>query len=193
MVATISPVVHGGRNRNYWSAIALHTLGATASAALLGALLGAAGWLLGAPWGSAGLLVVAVLAAIYAARELFNLPIPLPDMDRQVPDWWRTYFSRNVAAFLYGLGLGVGFLTYLSFGTLVPVAAAAVISSSPVTGALLLGTFGLMRGLSVMIAASSDPETIVEALGAPQLRRRGARFNGVILAGILGLAIALAL
>ena len=156
MVETIAPVVHGGRNRSYWTAIALHTLGAVLSAMLVGAFLGGAGALLGAPWGNTGLIALAFVALLYAARELFRLPIPLPDLDRQVPDWWRTFFSKNVAAFLYGVGLGIGFLTYLSFGTYVAVATGAFVSGGMGTGALICAAFGLARGLAIALAARRD-------------------------------------
>src|SRR5215211_7719064 len=112
MVETISPVVYGTRTR-WISALALHAVGAAATAAAFGAAIAAAGALLGAPWGRAGAVAVVVLVAVYGARELAGLPIPVPQLRRQVPDWWRTYFGRPFAAFLYGAGLGVGFLTYL--------------------------------------------------------------------------------
>jgi hypothetical protein len=69
-----------------------------------------------------------------------------------VPDWWRTFFSFGPAAFLYGMGLGIGFLTFLAHGTLVVVSAAAVASGRPLLGAALLAPFGLARGLSALVA-----------------------------------------
>jgi hypothetical protein len=161
MVETIAPVVHGGKNRSYWTAVLLHTLGTTLSAAAFGAVLGFVGSLLGAPWGTAGLVALAVVAAVYAARELFNLPIPLPDLDRQVPEWWRTFYSKNVAAFLYGLGLGVGWLTYLSFGTYVAVMTGAFISGDPATGALICGAFGLARGIGASLSLVTTDQLAV--------------------------------
>jgi hypothetical protein len=151
MVQTITPVVHGGRRSRWSVAVALHALGAVVSAGAFGAALGTVGSLLGAPWGTAGGLLVGGLALLYAARELFNLPIPIPDRRRQVPEWWRTAFSARTAAFLYGLGLGIGFLTYLRFGTLVVVSAVAVGSGDPVAGAVVLAPFGVARGLSVAV------------------------------------------
>ncbi|MGH2675121.1 MAG: methylamine utilization protein MauF, partial [Actinomycetota bacterium] len=91
--------------------LALHLLGATLSAGALGAVLGGAGMVLGAPWGVAGALAVAGVTALYGARELAGLPVPLPELRRQVPEWWRSAFSPGTAGFLYGLGLGVGFAT----------------------------------------------------------------------------------
>jgi methylamine utilization protein MauE len=153
MVETITPVVHGGRAGRWAGSVALHTTGAIASAAAIGAILGAAGSLLGAPWGGGGALLVALVAVLYLLREANLVSVPVPQLRRQVPQWWRTFFSLPVAAFLYGAGLGVGFLTYLTHGTLVVVAVAAAASGRPVVGAALVAPFGLARGLSVLVAA----------------------------------------
>lgn len=164
MVETITPVVHGGSSRRYWSSVALHTLGATLAAALLGVVLGGLGALVGAPWGRAGLVAVAVVALVYAAREGLHLPVPLPDRHAQVPDWWRTFYSPRVAAFLYGAGLGAGFFTFLSFGTYVAVIAGAVVSGSPLMGAALCTPFGVVRGLSVTVSRSAKSEAEAETI-----------------------------
>ena len=119
MVGTITPVVHGGRRGRWAWSVALHALGAGGAAAAFGALLGAAGGVLGAPWDGAGPLLVLAVAAGYTLRELVGLPVPIPERRRQVPVWWRTFFPPPVAALLYGAGLGIGFLTYLRHGTLV--------------------------------------------------------------------------
>jgi hypothetical protein len=156
MAETIVPVVHGERRSGYRSSVLLHVVGATLSAALLGAGLAALGMLLGAPWGDAGLVFVAAVAVLYALRVLVALPVPIPALKRQVPDWWRAFFSPRAAALMYGLGLGVGFLTFLSAGTLVAVAAAALASGSPLLGAALCAPFGVARGLSVMVSRRAE-------------------------------------
>jgi hypothetical protein len=157
MVETITPVVHGGRGR-WIRGVALHILGATSTAALFGAVLGAVGSLLGAPWGRAGAVAVGVVALVYALGELPKLTVAVPQLRRQVPDWWRTYFGPSVASFLYGAGLGVGFLTFLAHGTLVVVAAAALAIGDPVWGAVIIGAFGLARGAAIWIAGSITTE-----------------------------------
>jgi hypothetical protein len=166
MVETITPVVHGGRRGRWGASVALHAVGAGMGAAVLGAALGAVGRILGAPWGSAGLWVAAAVAAVYAARELLGLPIPLPDRKEQVPEWWRTFFGPSTAAFLYGLGLGPGFLTYLRHGTLVAVAAVAVTSGSPGIAALLVLPFGLARAVTVLAAAPGTTSRRMEGVMA---------------------------
>jgi hypothetical protein len=194
MVETITPVVHGGRGR-WLGALALHVAGAVLTAAAFGAILGALGGLLGAPFGRAGLATVAALAAAYAAAELTGVRIPVPQLRRQVPAWWRTFFGRPVAAALYGAGLGVGFLTYLRHGTLVVVAAAAFASGRPGLGAILVAPFGLVRGLSAATAwDATSPErgrALVDRLAAiPDRWRR--RANGAALLAVAALAVAAA-
>ena len=196
MVQTITPVVHGGRHGRWLGSVAAYTFGATVSAAALGAALGGVGRLLGAPWGAAGLWALAVVAAVFSVRELFGVPIPLPNLHRQVPEWWRTFFSPPVASLLYGLGLGVGFLTYISFGTLVAVSAAAVVSGSVAAGALLVAAFGLARGVSVLVAWPGTSEErlarVVDRVDALAASRAPAITNGVLLGGVGVAAVAAA-
>ena len=165
MVETIAPVVYGRRSR-YITALTLHTLAATATAAVTGAVLGTIGLILGAPWGTAGAVALAAVAGVYALREALRLPIPLPNARRQVPEWWRTFYSPPVAATLYGAGLGIAFLTFLSYGTFVAVAAAALVAGDPLLGAGLCAGFGFARGAAVAIAGlrSKDPGAAVSAV-----------------------------
>ncbi len=193
MVETISPVGYGDRTGRWLMAVALHALGATISAALFGATLGALGSLLRAPWGAAGLGVTAMAALAYAAREAAGLPVPVPAARRQVPDWWRSFFSWPVAAMLYGAGLGIGFLTFLTNGGLVVVAMAAVASGRPMIGAALMGAFGLARGLSALVAwpvrTNEAGTSLVDRLVASD-PRRWRRLNAAAL--VLAAASALA-
>jgi hypothetical protein len=167
MAETITPVVHGGSRSAWGVSLAAHVLGAAIAAAALGALLGAFGALLGAPWGTAGTLAVAAAAAVYLAAEL-GARVPMPQLRRQVPDWWRTFFPRWAAAFLYGIGLGPGFLTYLTHGTLVAVAVAAAATGSPLLAAGIVMPFGVARGLTVVVAydvrTPADGASLVERL-----------------------------
>ena len=141
---------------------------------------------------------MAVVTGLYAARELFGAPIPLPDLDRQVPDWWRTFYSHNVAALLYGFGLGVGFFTFLTFGTYAAVATGAFVSGNALIGAVLLGAFGLVRSVAVGIGAlprgGHSPETwpseIVDRLGEATSRNAARYTNAAVLVAVTAIAIA---
>ena len=177
MVETISPVVYGTRAR-WVGALALHAAGAAATAAAFGAAVAAAGALLGAPWDTAGATIVAGVALLYLARELTGIRIPVPQLRRQVPDWWRTYFGRPLAAFLYGAGLGVGFLTFLGHGTLVVVTLGVAATGRPLLGAVVMAPFGLARGLAPLVAARSrgpeDGSLLVDRLSSMSGRLRSA-------------------
>ncbi|MFN2390027.1 MAG: hypothetical protein ABR575_10545 [Actinomycetota bacterium] len=195
MVETITPAVHGGRRGFFWRDVALHTLGATLSAALFGAALGGLGALLGAPWGDAGLVVLAAVAALYFLREAFGAPIPLFDRKRQVPDWWRTFYSPPVAALLYGLGLGVGFFTFLRFGTYVGVVAATIVSGSWLAGAAMCASFGFSRAVAVGVVGRGREEVggPVADLEDSRLQRRLRGLNVAVLVAIVAIALSAAL
>jgi hypothetical protein len=106
-----------------------------------------------------------------------------------VPDWWRTFFPPHVAAFLYGLGLGPGFLTYLGHGTFVVVSVAAFASGRPLLGAAVLAPFGLARGLGPVLAfgvrSPSDAAALVERLDRAASRARWRVANALALSAVL--------
>lgn len=192
MVETIAPVVYGTRPR-YFLAVLIHAFSATLAAAAFGALLGLAGGMLGAPWGRAGAAAVIVIAGLYLLRETTGLPVPTLDRKRQVPDWWRTFYSPPVTVALYGAGLGIGFLTFLGHGTLVVVVALAVAAGSPGVGIALLAPFGLVRGLSVLITARArdeeGPALIVSRLSDIAARTRWARVANATACLAVGLVV----
>ena len=193
MAETITPVVHGGSRRAWAVSVAVHLIGAAVSAAAFGAVLGAFGSLLGAPWGTTGTLVVAATAAVYLAAEL-GARVPVPQLRRQVPDWWRTFFPPRVAAFLYGIGLGPGFVTYLTHGTLVVVALAAAVTGSPLLGAAIVTPFGIARGLTVVVALEvrtpAEGALLIERLSRSSARIGWRLANAIVVGAVLVLALA---
>jgi hypothetical protein len=186
MVETINPVVHGERRSGWAVDVCLHVAGATIVAGAFGAALGAAGRLLGAPWGLGGPVVVAALALAYTGAEAAGLRLPVPQAKRQVPDWWRTFFSRPVFSFLYGAGLGVGFLTYLTRGTLVVVASYAFASGRPGMGLLVMAPFGLARSGAVLVAARMRTER--EARDLVHRLAESSRRSGWLAANVIATA-----
>ncbi|MGH2675482.1 MAG: MauE/DoxX family redox-associated membrane protein, partial [Actinomycetota bacterium] len=120
---------------------------------------------------------------------LAGLPVPLPELRRQVPEWWRSAFSPGTAGFLYGLGLGVGFATHLRHGTLVAVAAAALSSGDPLLAAGAMAGFGLARSLAVTVALVARDRQSAESLTA-LLERLALRAGPRILNGATLVAMA---
>jgi hypothetical protein len=190
MAETISPAVHGGRSRKYWRAVVVHVLGSSLAGAGLGLVLGFVGASLGGPWHSSGPLVVALVAAAYFLRVTAGVPVPLPHRRRQVPDWWRTFYSSAVSSFMYGLGLGAGFATFASFGTLTAVAVAAAATQSPLWGAVLCGLFGAARGLVVLAGCGAlDAEQGAAVVDRLQRAASGRLLQALNAAALLSLAV----
>ncbi len=161
MVETISPKVFGGRTERYWTTIAIHVVVSTITGAVFGAFVGLAGAAVGAPWSLASSITLLLVALLYLAREVFGLEIPIPDRKKQVPEWWRSFFPPSVAAALYGAGLAVGFLTFLTHGTYVVVVAAVFLYGDALAGAAACGAFAFSRSAAVAVIARSE---IVENL-----------------------------
>jgi hypothetical protein len=148
--------------------------------------LGFVGGLLNAP-GKAWLIVLVSVAALYLLREAFALPIPVPQRKRQVPEWWRNFYSRPVAAVLYGVGLGVGYFTYLTYGTFVAVTIGAIASGDPTTGALIVGPFGLARALALVGTGRDEADSagaLLERLDSLATSRRPRYINGLALLAV---------
>jgi hypothetical protein len=160
MVETITPMVHGGSRARGAGAVAFHTVAATVVAGAFGGALGAVGRVAGAPWGGAWWPVLTLVAAAAASHELVATPFPIPQLRRQVPNWWRTFFGPYVAAALYGGALGVGFLTFVTRATLVVVASAAVASGEPLLGGFVMVPFGFARGIGAVAAGAADPQIV---------------------------------
>ena len=97
-----------------------------------------------------------------------------------------------MASFLPGLGLGVGFLTFLTYGTYLAVSVAARAIGDPGLGALLLAPFGLARGVSVLLAArttsSEGAAAVVDRLQSVGQTRFPRMLNAAALAGLAAIA-----
>jgi hypothetical protein len=146
MVETICPVVHG--TRKWLVSVALFALGAVAAAAAVGLLLGAALPLAGSGW----LALVALVALVEGAAEARLLRLPVPQLRRQVPERWRERFPLPLTALLYGLGLGLGFATYIPVATLVVVAVGVAFLTGPLAGAAVMAAFGLGRAVALVVS-----------------------------------------
>ncbi len=150
MAETVAPVVHGVRR--WLIAVGAFAAGAIATGAALGWALGSAGAWAGGGSAHAAWAAAAIVAA-YAGREAGLLRLPVPQLRRQVPQRWREVLPLPATAFLYGAGLGVGFVTYVPVATFAAVVAAIVLAD-PAAGAVALGAFGAGRAI-VLVAATA--------------------------------------
>lgn len=185
MVETITPMVHGGSRGRWAVSVTLHVVAATLVAGVFGSALGAAGEALGAPWGSGWAVVVLAVCIAALLREAGVLAYAVPQLRRQVPSWWRTYFGPYAAAALYGGALGVGFLTFVRHATLLVVVVAAVATGDPLLGAVLVAPFGLARAGAVGLAGLREQAQTVDRLSAFAARSSAlAVANGVAAAAV---------
>lgn len=152
MLASITPLGERGRHRRYAITMAAFGLGAVAAGAGLGAGLGAIGSLLlgGVATGvRMAVLAIALVAAI--AVDLRAGPAPGPR--RQVDERWLDEFRGWVYGLGYGAQLGLGVSTVVSSAATYVALLAAPLCADPGAGALILGLYGAIRGLTPLFAA----------------------------------------
>jgi hypothetical protein len=130
-----------------------HALGATLAGTALGLVLatvGAAVRWLGLP-AEAAAVAVAWLAGAYALKEAGLSRLRVPCRSRQVAQSRHRRDTRpRLAAFVYGLGLGAGFVTYIPVGTF--IVAAAWTSLAPGDAAVAaMAAYGAARALPLFV------------------------------------------
>jgi cytochrome c biogenesis protein CcdA len=190
---TVAPVVHGVRR--WLVAVAAFAAGSVAAGAGLGWALGWASARAGGG-GEHGAWAAAAVVGAYAAREAGFLRLPVPQLRRQVPQRWREVLPLPATAFLYGAGLGAGFITYVPVATLAAVAAAIALAD-PAAGTVALAAFGAGRAI-VLVAATAglrDWDAAADRLerAGGWLRERGGVLrsaNAAALAALAGVLVA---
>jgi hypothetical protein len=189
MLASITPLGERGRHSNWRVTVIAFLIGATAAAVGAGAALGALGSAM-LP-GHARLAVL--LAAIGVAVGLDAVPRAVPGPRRQVDERWLERYRGWVYGAGYGAQLGVGVTTIVSSAATYVALLAAFLTASAPAGAVVLGCFGLVRGLTPLAAAGvNSPRQLLEFHRALVRWRTPVRWGAVgMLLGMLVLALAL--
>ena len=189
MLASITPLGERGRHSNWWVTVTAFLIGATAASAGAGAALGALGSV--ALPERPGLAVL--LAAIGVAIVLDGLPLAVPGPRRQVDERWLDRYRGWVYGAGYGAQLGLGVTTIVSSAATYVALLAALLTASAPAGAIVLGCFGAVRGLTPLAAAGvRSQRQLLEFHRALARWRVVARWGPVATqAGMLVLAIAL--
>ncbi len=189
MLASITPLGERGRRSNWWVTVTAFLIGATAAAAAGGAALGA----LGSVALPASPRLAVLLAAIGLAIVLDAMPIAVPGPRRQVDERWLDRYRGWVYGAGYGAQLGLGVTTIVSSAATYVALLAALLTASAPAGAIVLGCFGAVRGLTPLAAAGvHNQRQLFEFHRALGRRRAAARWGAVVaLAGMLVLAFAL--
>jgi hypothetical protein len=152
MLASITPLGERGRGSRWAITIVAFASAATVAGAALGALLGAAGGTLsGAVSDEGRLAVLAVMLAAAAALDLRSRRVPGPR--RQVNERWLDEYRGWVYGAGYGGQLGVGFTTVVMSSATYVAVGAAILSGRASEGALMMGCYGAIRGVTPLIGA----------------------------------------
>ncbi len=152
MLASITPLGERGRRSTWSLTVAAFLIGATAAGALAGAAAGELGDLvMGGLDESMRLLVLA--AGLLAGGLLDVLPGRIPGPRRQVNERWLDEFRGWVYGLGFGAQLGLGVSTVVTSAATYAGFLAALLCGSTVSGAIILGCFGLVRGATPLVAA----------------------------------------
>jgi cytochrome c biogenesis protein CcdA len=189
MLASITPLGERGRRSNWGVTVTAFLIGATVAAAGAGAALGA----LGSVVVPARPRVALLLAAIGVAIALDALPRRVPGPRRQVDERWLDQYRGWVYGAGFGAQLGLGVTTIVSSAATYVTVVAALETASPPAGAVVLGCFGAVRGLTPFAAAGvRSQRRLLEFHRALGRWRAPARWSVVAtLAGLLVLGLSL--
>jgi hypothetical protein len=163
MLSSLTPLAESGRGHRFRTTAAWFVVGSVLGGAALGA--GASPLILVVhPLGlspTVAVALTAVLGALAVALDLELFGLRLPIHRRQVNERWLDQYRAWVYGMGFGFQIGTGLATYIMTSALYLLVALAVLSQS-ITAALTLGaTFGLVRGLAVLLGSSiTSPETL---------------------------------
>ncbi|MGH3665048.1 MAG: hypothetical protein ACRDU8_02955 [Egibacteraceae bacterium] len=144
-----------------------YVAGSAAGGVTLGALLGLAGAAVPSgvrPGAVATGMVVATLGLAGAALDLRLFGVRLPTVHRQVDESWLPQFRGWVVGIGYGFQLGLGVVTIATTAAVYLTWVLAVLTASPLAGAAVGATFGLVRALPVLaVRRIRDPQRLGDA------------------------------
>jgi hypothetical protein len=131
-------------------------------------------------------------AALVGAAVLDALPVRVPGPRRQVNERWRDEYRGWVYGLGYGSQLGLGVTTVVSSAATYVALVAAFLAGDAARGAIILGGFGAVRGLTPLAAAHvRTPDRLLAVHRVLAQWRAMVRWAGVVaLAALLGLAVA---
>jgi hypothetical protein len=153
MLASITPLGEQGRHSHWAVTVSAFLLGATIAGAALGALAGEVGAVLVPRSVDSGARLAALAAVGLLAVALDIRGERVPGPQRQVNEDWLRAFRGWVYGLGYGVQLGFGITTVVSSAALYLAVVAAVAAGAPDLGAIVLGCFGAVRGLTLLSAA----------------------------------------
>jgi hypothetical protein len=155
MLASITPLGERSRRQRWSITVTALMIGGAAAGGAVGAALAAAGRL--APVGAGARLdLLLALAATAVLLELHPFGLRLPTHRRQVDELWLHRYRGWVYGAGFGGQLGVGVWTIVATPAVYVTLAAESLAPSVAAGLAIGGTFGLVRGATVLSTARVD-------------------------------------
>ncbi len=191
MLASITPLGERGRQSKWGVTAAAFLLGAVGAGAFAGALLGFAGSLIVSGLGVQARLALLAGAALLAVA-LDASPRRVPGPRRQVNERWRERYRGWVWGAGYGAQLGLGVATVVLSAATYLALWAAFLAAGAGRGAVIVGLFGVIRGLQPLatwrVRGPAELVSFHARLGAWRHAAHGAGCG--LLAVILAVAVA---
>lgn len=189
MLSSIHPLGERARHNRWWLTVTAFTVGAVVSGAGLGLLLGAMGSFLPEVATTTLLVATALLALTAGILDIAGVEAPGPR--RQVNENWIGSFRGWVYGGGFGLELGLGLFTYVVTWGVYAMMASAVLTTSPVLGAVVGAAFGLGRSATLWLAVVVDRPSRLTSFNrrlaeAGPLVRRGSAI-GFTLLGVVAM------
>lgn len=155
MLSSIHPLGERAKGNRFGLTATAFAVGATLGGVATGALAALVGLGLGAVVPDE--VAVAVVVAVALAGAAFERSgRALPSLRRQVDEDWLHEYRGWVYGAGFGFQLGAGVLTYITSAAVPVAVGAALLVDHPLAAVAIMGTFGLVRGLSIIPARSID-------------------------------------
>ncbi len=192
MLASITPLGERGRNGHWSVTVIAFAVGATAAGAALGAALAAIGQVIVPGDGNDRWRLIVLAAALLAAIALDLGRATVPGPHRQVNERWMDEYRGWVYGLGYGIQLGLGVTTVVSSAATYVALLAALLAPSAAGGALIMGCFGAVRGLTLLAGAGihTPPQLLALHRRLARWRERAVWTGAGVLAAVLLVALA---
>jgi len=190
MLASINPLGERARNQSYPLTVTAYIAASTVAAAAFGALLGAAGQLIPHDALAPRVAILGALALVGLAFDARVMGLRVPGPHRQVNEDWLVEYRGWVYGAGFGAQLGVGVVTIVTASATWLALACAIVSGSPVAGALIGIAFGATRAVPILATARvHDPSALRSRLRRLQRARPPAARVVAVVQAVLGVGL----
>jgi cytochrome c biogenesis protein CcdA len=154
LVGALTPLGKEAHNYKLWfRSVLSYTATGTVSSIIVGAALGIIGrYVIGETIRGPAYYITASIGLILTAREWNILSFNLPERKLQTEKFWVHQFGFVGASLLWGLHIGLGFFTRITYSGFWALVAITLALGDPVFGAALMSAYWLGRVLSIWVA-----------------------------------------